>query len=133
MIISSANILIVIALKLGVDFKRWKKGKSVNHPLEWLGMAVLCTPAIAELSNTLDIQYYISVPISGGICAFIIWLLFDGLYNILRGEDWWFTGSDDKEDAKTDNLLQKLKLWQHICIKIIPLSVLIFIYIKILA
>ena len=40
--------------------------------------------------------------------AFTYWFLFDGLYNKIRGFDWWFFGSfgDPGGDAKLD-VLQK--------------------------
>jgi hypothetical protein len=61
--------------------------------------------------------------------AFFIWLFFDGLYNKIRGFNWWFTGSNDADDAKTDNFLQGLKLWQHVAIKVGGVVVTVTLYI----
>ena len=46
------------------------------------------------------------------------WLLFDGIYNRIRGFNWWFTGSNDRDDAGTDNFLQSIPLWLHVTIKV---------------
>lgn len=36
------------------------------------------------------------------------WEFFDGWLNKRRGHSWRFNGSDDKDDAKSDNILQKM-------------------------
>ena len=67
--------------------------------------------------------------IPAAMIALFIWLFFDGLYNKVRGFNWWFTGSNDPDDAKTDNFLQRLKLWQHVVIKIGGLALFVTLYI----
>jgi len=63
------------------------------------------------------------------LVAFFIWLMFYGFYTLVRGFNWWFTGSNDPDDAKTDNFLQGLKLWQHVVIKIGGLALFVTLYI----
>lgn len=66
------------------------------------------------------------------VCAWF-WLSFDGLLNLSRQHNFWFTGSEDgKDDAKTDNLLQSVPLWLHIFIKASLVIISTYIYIKLL-
>ncbi len=126
-----AIIIVVIGLviKLFVDFKLWKKHKSPNHPKEWALLALFCVPSIILFGKESQLDLYISLPLSAIMIAFFIWFFFDGIYNLLRKFNWWFTGSDDKDDAFTDNILQKLKLWQHVLIKLLPLIASITYYV----
>lgn len=114
-------VLAVLAIKLGYDYKLWKKELPVDHKKEWKLMAVGCIPSIVLLSfgvHGFSKDAFLSLPFSASAIAFFIWLMFDGIYNKIRNLDWWYTGTDDPDDASTDNFLQKLKLWQHIAIKV---------------
>lgn len=137
------NTIFITAIKLTVDYNKWCDRKPINHKLEWK-IVVLASliPAIyfgmantgfsSELQILLaikHIQFWFSFIASGPMMAFFIWFFFDGLYNKFRGYDWWFTGSDDPDDAKTDDFLQKLSLWQHVAIKVVGLAIGIILYI----
>ncbi len=74
-------------------------------------MAAASIPAIFFFTKASDLDLIFSIPISGLMIAFFIWLLFDGIYNLIRGFNWWFTGSDDADDAEADNFLQGLKMY----------------------
>lgn len=91
-------------------------------------MALLCSPSIYIFTKISALEWYYASAASALMVALLIWLLFDGLYNWVRGYGWWFTGSDDKDDAATDNILQRLKLWQHILLKIGLLLVSLAVY-----
>ena len=105
--------LITLAIDLKIDIAKWKIGKTVNHYKKWIrGFGLIPVWILASLSNL-----WLLLPILF-LILFLYWFLFDGLYNKFRKFGWWFTGTDDPEDSKTDNFLQKLKLWQHIAIKI---------------
>jgi len=135
--------IVITLAKAFIDHNKWADGIKVNHPREWRYMAVAAiVPAAffgmadSGLSSILQIgvafktlQFWLSFFASGPMMAFFIWLAFDGLYNKLRGFNWWFTGSNDPDDANTDNFLQKLKLWQHVAIKLGGLAISIIIYI----
>jgi len=56
---------------------------------------------------------------------------FDGLLNLKRGYSWRFNGSDDPDDAKTDNFLQNYTAKQQIIIKwgLILLFTSLYIYV----
>jgi len=115
--------IIVLALKLVLNYRLWLKHKPVKHSKEWVIMATGCCPAIVILA--MQGTWYLTGPMAAAAIAFFIWLFFDGIYNKLRGFNWWFTGSDDADDAKTDNFLQRLSLWQHILIKVVGLALFI--------
>lgn len=113
--------LATLTVKLVYDFNLWEKELPVDHKKEWKLLALGNIPSIILFSigvHGLTIHTLFSLPFSGLMIAFFIWLMFDGLYNKLRKLDWWYTGTDDPGDASTDNFLQKLQLWQHIAIKV---------------
>ncbi len=73
--------------------------------------------------------HWLAVLLTAPMAAFWWLFLFDGFYNNKRNFNWWFTGSDDSDDPKTDNLLQKLKPWQHKAVKIGAITILTTLYI----
>jgi hypothetical protein len=107
-----------VVVKLVVDYRLWKQEKPVNHPKEWALIALGNCPSIAMLSVSSHAAWWVSLALSSMVVSSFIWLFFDGIYNRLRGYGWWFTGSDDADDALLDNVLQSLELWQHVSIKI---------------
>lgn len=131
MIIVAIILLIaVLVYKLVHDYRFWLRERSVNHRTGWITTVLLCSPSIILFTLSSEFYWYIALPLSAGMCAFFIWLTFDSIYNKLRGFGIWFTGSDDKDDAITDNFLQAMPLFIHIILKTVPLSILIYIYIK---
>lgn len=130
MITAIINILLILTVKLILNYRKWLKEKTVAHSKEWFIMAFFLLPAIYLLTIHSSLHWAIAAALSSLLIAWLVWNLFDGIYNLLRGFNWWYTGTDDKEDAKTDNFLQGLKLWQHIAVKLIPLGIFCFIYIK---
>ena len=116
--------LAIIAVKVWYDYYH-----PVHHTKEWWYMAIASTPAIYFFTQASALSWYFAAPLSALMIAWFIWLMFDGFYNLVRSFNWWFTGSNDPDDAKTDNFLQGLKLWQHVVIKIGGNAVLITTYI----
>lgn len=114
MILAIILFITIVAIDVVSDYRKWLKNRRVNHAREaWIRIAFLL-PCVALFS--LDLEWWWTF-----VPAFMVmswyWLLFDSVYNVLRGFPVFFTGSDDPDDALSDNLLQKLKLWQHIAIK----------------
>lgn len=127
---------IVLAAKLYFNYRLWHnkeiKGtsiKTVNHPKEWVIMALCCSPSIYQMSTQLSLPWYFSIPLTGAMWLFILWVLFDGIYNIIRKQPWFSTGSDDKDDAATDNFLRKYGTAAHV-IKYVVCAGLITFYLK---
>lgn len=140
--IAIALFFIPLAVKLIIDFRKWKHNQSVDHVAEWkwvagfeMGTSGLLFIIAANTKNPTDGIDFAMLMLSIAIVAFMIaswfWFLFDGIYNVIRkyhakkhhwmliiGQyDFWYTGSNEKDDAATDNFLQTLKPWQHKAIK----------------
>lgn len=92
---------------LKTDLALWKEGKPINHKRGLILRLLGLIPAILLIGWPSFL-----------FVGFLYWFLFDGYFNTERNFDWWFTGSDDKDDAKTDDFLQKLTLRQHKLVKI---------------
>jgi len=118
-LIAIAIPVIVLVWKLYTNFQKWKKHIEPKHFKEWCIMAIACAPSILIFGHMLSLKWYYSYTIPAVFLCFFLWIFFDGLYNKMRNYGWWFTGSDDPEDAKTDNFLQSIPLWLHITIKLI--------------
>lgn len=136
---------IPLTYKLKNNFEKWKIDKPVNHSREWkyvaIGLSLTSGLGFVLLSGA---PLVFSVPASLLMIAFWFWFLFDGFYNLMRKRyairsgwklingqyDFWYTGSNDKDDAVTDNFIQRLKPWQHKAVKIggVLLFTLTYIY-----
>lgn len=114
------------------DYRLWLKHKDVKHKTEWWVKAGLLTPAIAALASNTNLYPLLSVPLCSGILAFTFWFLFDGFYNLFRGFNFWFNGSPDlkQDDSLFDKFLRNLLPWQDAVVKLLPLSVMIYLYCK---
>lgn len=133
LISGSVLLLGALAYKLIHDYRFWKKEKHINHRKEWwrwLITALTCSPSISLFTLSSEFNWKIATSLSAAICALFIWLFFDGISNKMKGFNFWDTGTDDKEDAITDNFLQAIPLWTQIILKTFPLGILIYIYIK---
>jgi hypothetical protein len=120
-IIAILLTLAILTGKLVYDYNLSKKELPVDHKKEWKLIAIGSIPSVILFSlgaHGFSWNALLSSPFAGLMIAFFIWLMFDGIYNKLRGFGWWFTGTDDPDDASTDIFLQKLKLWQHIAVKV---------------
>lgn len=98
--------IVTLVYDLYTDLKLWKEDKPIDHIRGSILRAIGLIPAIL----------LIGWPSFLFVLA-LYWLLFDGLFNLKRNFGWWFTGSDDEDDAKTDDLLQKLKVNQQKALK----------------
>lgn len=115
------------------DYQKWLKEKAVNHTKEWWIRAALLFPSVGSFAAALPVHWVKGCIISAVMIAFVWWLLFDGLYNKLRGFGWWFNGSKDAaNDGWLDSLLMEMDDWQEALLKILPASFFIFVYIIVL-
>lgn len=132
-IIATILLFIVLAAKVFGDVRLWMKERKIDHRKEkwrWWLLVLGCSPSVALFTLASEFYWYLALPLSAGMCSLFMWLMFDGFYNIARRENWWYTGTDDPEDAATDNFLQAIPLVIHIILKTVPLAILIYIYIK---
>lgn len=118
LLIAILLFLLVLRHDIRTDYRKWLKGLPVLHTNDALYRTLLMLPAFVFFllaHGKGDWRLMVSI-----ICMlfFTYWLLFDGLYNKVRGYGWWFTGSDDPDDAATDNFLQNIPHWLHVTIKL---------------
>jgi len=124
------GFIVTIIFKAFFDQNRIEDGKKIYHGWEIFITVILCLPELYGFVVAVNLAWYFVLPIASLMMSTFYWLFFDGFLNKLRGYSIWFTGSEDgKEDAKTDNFLQKLTLKQHILVKTVPLALFILIYI----
>lgn len=111
----------VLAWDVATDYKKWKNEQyNLNHTKEWWLRVALLFPSVTGFALLLPVNWIAGCGLSAAMCAFVWWLLFDGIYNKLRGFGWWYNGSDDGEglDANTDEWLRGRKLWVQIAVKV---------------
>jgi hypothetical protein len=117
-----------LAAKLIYDYRLFLRRKPVNHKVEWIILAILETPVAYLFASSSSVGFsfmlLLSIFISGLMIAFYTWLMFDGIYNLLRGEDWWFIGSPDTDpgwqskDSWAEKFLRRIGVAGQITIKI---------------
>ncbi len=120
--------LIVLLWDLFTDYKKWINERSINHDKEGWIRGLFLIPAIGFLCVPLWADWwFFFIPVA--VVTSVYWMLFDGFYGILRKEGFWFTGTDDWDDARSDNFLQSLSLSEHILIKVgfVTMSILAYI------
>lgn len=127
---------LVLAAKLIYDltlwFRRERRGtgnKTVHHAKEWILMAAGAVPSIWNFAVHINLLWYYAWLISGLMCAFYLWITFDGFYNKIRGFKWSYTGSVDPDDPKSDIFLRRFPVWLQQAIKWVPFAGLIILYI----
>lgn len=122
--------IVTLVFKLINNYNRWKREDyTIKHFKEWIIMIVVNIPSIVVFTMESKLLWYFAAPLSGAMIAFFLWLFFDGIYNLLRKYNFWFTGSDDKDDAKSDNFLQSIPVWLQAVIKIGGLALFLTLYI----
>lgn len=128
---------LVLAAKLWYDIRLWRRKeiegistKTVIHWKEWILMAAGAVPSIWNFAVHINLQWYYAWLIAGWCCAFYLWTMFDGLYNIFRGFVWSFTGSVDKDDSQTDKFLRRFPVWLQQAVKWVPFVGLIILFIS---
>lgn len=123
--------LAALVFDLTRDYKSWLRNESVNHAPKHILRPIILAPSLAVLVSVLDWKWpywlILAIPIVVLMEFFVYWIVFDILFNILRGFTWNFTGSVESDDAGSDKLLRKYPSLQFI--RIIIACLLITIYI----
>lgn len=98
----------VLAWDVVTDYRKWLKHRGVKHTDEaWLRVLLMIVPTVLFcIAHTPAFDIWVLTNV-GFMQFFTFWLLFDGLYNRIRGYGWWFAGSDDADDPFLDDLIQK--------------------------
>jgi len=106
--IAVISFFAILAWDVVTDYRKWLKQRSVNHTDEaWLRVLLMIVPTVFFcIAHTPAFNIWVLIDVAL-MQLFIFWLLFDGIYNKLRGFGWWFAGSDDPDDSVLDNFLQE--------------------------
>lgn len=117
--------ILVLAAKLAYDYRQWLKHRNqvntrsiTNHSLEWVIMAAVCAYPVYWFTVHSSLPWPLAALDSAAMISLFIWLFFDGLYNKLRGFNWWFTGSGESTAANTDKFLKRLPVWLQAVVKV---------------
>jgi hypothetical protein len=130
LVLAISLVVLIITVKLLYDYGQWKKENyNINHTKEWWIVAACSLPSVIMFTYKSALVWWLALPLSAAMVAFFIWLVFDGIYNLIRLKNWWYTGTNDADDAATDNFLQRISLWQHKLLKIGGVIILETIYI----
>lgn len=106
-IIAVIAFLVVLAYDLFSDYSVWIHGVRVNHGSGLKERIAVLTIPVLLFTIPLKGGFVWGLLLSGAMCGFVYWTLFDGLYNVMRGFSWMFTGSVDADDAATDKFLRR--------------------------
>lgn len=111
----------VLTVSLVIDYRKFlNRYKRVGHTRGAIYRTIALSPAWGFLTFEEWDGWTPRAITAALVLFFLFWFSFDGLYNVIRGEKWFFPGSEDgREDAKTDNFLQKLKPWQRVAVKVV--------------
>ena len=114
------------------DANLWVDRKPQNHFHGWLLMAFISILPGVFFMRAIDIDWFLEIPLVFSMLCLFLWLTFDGLYNILIGQKFFFTGTGGaKDNSKLDEWLRTKTPKQVKLIKTIPLSILVLTYILI--
>lgn len=126
--------LATIVFNARLDYSIWKRqinaARNVrNHVTGAIIKAATVLPSLIMLAIASNFRWVIALIVT----AFLLWtyflLLFEGAYNIFRGEPFFFRGTEDgKDDAKLDNFWQSLPEWFYITLKLVLPAVATYLY-----
>lgn len=126
--------LLALAIELVIDYKAFLKARIVKHKTKPVKRFFMLLPSILCFTANHPFNWYEAMPIVIIMQAAVWWLLFDGLYNIIRNYPWWFNGGHNdptEPDSSTlDKWLSKLSDKQEAALKIALAVSSIIVYIK---
>lgn len=124
--VSIILFLLVLKWKVNRDYSLWKAQKAVKHGKSWRLLVLLLTPSVIIMAIPLEHIFLFGLKVHGwGVIItaplFAFWwlLLFNGFYSNKRKRNFWDLGSQDNDDADTDDILQALPKWLHITVVIL--------------
>lgn len=107
-----------IAFNVWYDLRLWFKEKRRPHKKGWRLKASTSIPALVILIWVSDYKWYYAAGFSVFMAMSWFLLLFDGFYNLFRGFGFFYRGTNDTDDATTDNFFQSIPIWAGIVIKL---------------
>lgn len=119
-----------IAFNVWYDLRLWFKEKRRPHKKGWRLKASTSIPALCMLFWVSEYKWYYAAGFSVFMSMSWFLVLFSGFYNVLRGYNFFFNGSEDgKDDAVTDNFFQSIPFWLGNLIKLVLLAGSTYLYI----
>jgi hypothetical protein len=116
-----------LTIDLATDYRRWLRGKPINHTRGAVLRLIGLLPAVVLLSWHGSFWLIVAATLMTG---FLYINLFDGLFNILRGFPWFYPGSDGPEDGVVENLLQKYPWLQAVKVMGAVVAIVWYVIIK---
>lgn len=123
---------VVMYLDIQSDYKRLESN-TINHKRGAIVRTLALLPTFGcfyfPLENIQWWYWLLKGFIVIGLLASVWWEFFDGFLNLKRKKSWRYNGSDDSDDSKTDNILQKLSPKQQTVLKWGLISIFTILYI----
>lgn len=114
------TFLVVLYFDVQSDYKRLTTN-TIDHKRGALVRTLALLPSFGCFYFPLDnlgwLYIFAKFIVVTGLLASWWWEFFDGWLNTKRGKSRRYNGSDDKDDAKTDNFLQKLTPIEQMAVK----------------
>lgn len=114
------TFFVVLYFDVKSDYKRLSTN-TINHKRGAIVRALALIPSFGcfyfPLENIQWWYWILKALIVACMMGSIWWEFFDGWLNTKRGKSWRYNGSDDADDAKSDNILQKLKPIEQMLLK----------------
>lgn len=114
------TFLVVLYFDVQSDYKRLTTN-TIDHKRGALVRTLALLPSFGCFYFPLDnlgwLYIFAKFIVVTGLLVSWWWEFFDGWLNTKRGKSWRYNGSDDKDDAKTDNFLQKLTPIEQMAVK----------------
>lgn len=126
-ILAAICFFLVLYWDVQSDYKKWLNNIPIKHTKEALIRSALLIPSFLCLS--LPHIGLVKSLLCFGLIGSTYLLLFDGWYNLKRGQNWWFLGSVDADDAWWDKIQRKIPLkWLKILKITLPLGFLVLYF-----
>ena len=120
LILGILTFVVVLYLDVKSDYKRIPTG-DISHGRGQVIRMLALLPSFIFFMLPVDDEVIhvviIKMLITAAMMAAWWWEFFDGWLNLKRGYSWRFNGSDDEDDAKTDNFLQQFTPLEQMAIK----------------
>lgn len=125
------ELVIAISLFIGAilfnswfDWRKWKANLNAasnrrNHKKGWRLKFVTCIPSVVFFALASDFLWVINLISVALMEVGLFSLFFDGVLNIFKSQPFFYLGSDDDNDAHTDDFYQSMSHGWHITLKLI--------------
>lgn len=129
---------ILLSLNVSRHYRLWKESQKwpivgkripINHKEENKIRLVIFSPVVFlfmlgvnGLNKQSVLMHWLSLAglliICSGMVACSFWFIFDGLFNRKRGFKWYFEGTVDFDEAKSDNILRGMTVAQKLLLQV---------------